>query len=85
MAKLPELWFELLDLPRYSPDLSPSDFVLFPHLKIALRKKRFSLHEEAINFLNNYFAVNNSEYYLDGLQKWEHPCPESVELLEVYV
>ncbi|GFY25144.1 histone-lysine N-methyltransferase SETMAR [Trichonephila clavipes] len=36
MAKIPELRFELLDHPSYSPDLAPSNFFLFPHLKIAL-------------------------------------------------
>ena len=41
MAKIYELRFELLDLPPYSPDLAPSDFFLFPHLKIALGRQRF--------------------------------------------
>ena len=69
MAKIHELRFELLDHPPYSPDLAPSDFFLFPHLKIALGRKRFSSNQDAITFLNNYFAVKNAEYYLDGLQR----------------
>ena len=36
MAKIHELQFELLDHPPHSPDLAPSEFFLFPHLKIAL-------------------------------------------------
>ncbi|GFW82721.1 histone-lysine N-methyltransferase SETMAR [Trichonephila clavipes] len=36
MAKIHELRFELLDHPPYSPDLAPSNFFLFPHLKIPL-------------------------------------------------
>ena len=39
----------------YSPDLAPSDFFLFPQLKIALGGQRFSSKEEAITFVNNYF------------------------------
>ncbi|GFU84081.1 histone-lysine N-methyltransferase SETMAR [Trichonephila clavipes] len=35
MAKINELWFELVDHQPYSPDLAPSDLFLFYHLKIA--------------------------------------------------
>ena len=79
MAKIHELRFELLDHPSYSPDLAPSDFFLFPHLKIALGGQRFSSNKEAITFVNNYFAKKNAEYYLDGLQKWEHRGEKCVE------
>lgn len=33
IAKITELKYELLQHPAYSPDLAPSDFWLFPHLK----------------------------------------------------
>ena len=69
MAKIHELRLELLDHPPYSPDLAPSDFFLFPHIRIALGGQRFSSNEEAITFVNNYFAEKNAEYYLDGLQR----------------
>ncbi|GFV41676.1 histone-lysine N-methyltransferase SETMAR [Trichonephila clavipes] len=36
MTKIHKLRFELLDHPPYSRDLAPSDFFLFPRLKIAL-------------------------------------------------
>src|SRR5436189_5963504 len=65
MAKIHELRFELLDHAPYSPDLAPSDFFLFPQLKFALGGQRFSSNEEAITFVNNYFAEKNAEYYLD--------------------
>ena len=61
MARIHELRFELLDHPPYSPDLAPSDFFFFPHLKIALGGKRFSSNEGAITFVNNYFAEKNPE------------------------
>ncbi|GFW24983.1 histone-lysine N-methyltransferase SETMAR [Trichonephila clavipes] len=72
MAKIHELWFELLDHPLYSPDLAPSDFFLVHHLKIALGGQRFSSNEEAITLVNKYFAEKSAEYYLDVLQRWEH-------------
>ncbi|GFU70146.1 histone-lysine N-methyltransferase SETMAR [Trichonephila clavipes] len=69
MVKTHKLQFELLDHPSYSPDLAPINFFLFPHLKIALGGQRFSLNEEAITFVNNYFAEKNAEYYLVRLQR----------------
>lgn len=50
-VKIFELRFELLNHPPYSPDLSPSDFFSFPHLKIALEWHRFSSNE------NNHLRV----------------------------
>ena len=85
MAKINELRFELLDHPPYSPDLAPSDSFLFPHLKIAPGGQRFSSNEEAITFVNNYFAEKNAEYSLDGLQRWEHRWEKCVELQEYCV
>ena len=85
MAKIHELRFELLDHPPYSPDLAPSDFFLLPHLKTALGGQRFSSNEEAIIFVNNYFAEKNAEYYSDGLKRWEHRWEKCVELQGDYV
>jgi len=36
MGKLRDLHYELLEHPPYSPDLAPSDFCLFPILKLFL-------------------------------------------------
>ena len=71
IAKIHKLRFQLLDHQPYSPDLASSDFFLSPHHKTALLGQRFSLNEETITFVNNYFAGKNSEYYLDGLQRRE--------------
>jgi histone-lysine N-methyltransferase SETMAR len=56
MAKIHELWFELLDHPPYSPDLALSDFFVFPQLKNALGGQRFLSNEEAIPFMNSCLA-----------------------------
>ncbi|GFV80980.1 mariner Mos1 transposase [Trichonephila clavipes] len=85
MAKIHELQFELLDHPPYSPDLAPGDFFLFPHLKIVLGRQRFLSNEEAITFVNNYFAEKSAGYYLDGLQRWEPRWEKCVELQGDYV
>jgi len=41
IGKLRDLHYELLEHPPYSPDLAPSDFFLFPKLKLFLAGQRF--------------------------------------------
>ena len=41
IGKLRDLRYELLKHPPYSPDLAPSDFSLFPKLKLFLAGQRF--------------------------------------------
>ena len=48
MAKLHELYFELLLHPFYSPDLPPSDYWLFVDLKRMLQGKRLGFNDEVI-------------------------------------
>ena len=52
---------------------------------IIIRPKHFSSNEEAITFVNNYFAEKNAEYYFDGLQRWKHRWEKCVELQGDYV
>ncbi|GFX83133.1 histonelysine Nmethyltransferase SETMARlike [Trichonephila clavipes] len=85
MPKFHELQIELLDHSPYSPDLAPSNFFLFPHLKIVHGGQRISPNQEAITFVNNYFAMKNVEYYLDGSQRGEHGWEKCVELQGDYV
>jgi histone-lysine N-methyltransferase SETMAR len=61
MGKLRDLHYELLEHPFYSPDLAPSDFCLFPKLKLFLAGHRFSSNQEAIPAVEGYFAhlMNN--------------------------
>lgn len=85
MAKIYELHFELLDHPPYSPDLAPSDFFLFPNLKVSLAGQRFSSDEEAIAYVNDYFEEKNVNYYLEGLKKLEHRWNKCIDLKGDYV
>ncbi|CAK1601254.1 unnamed protein product [Parnassius mnemosyne] len=87
MAKIHKLRFELLDHPPYSSDLAPRDLFYFTCLKISLGGQRFSSNEEAITYVNNYFAGKNAEYYLDGLEqdRWEHRWEKCVEVQGDYV
>lgn len=68
MAKINQCHFELIDHPPYSSDQVPSDYLLFPKLKVWLREQRFSSNE-VIQSVNAYFVEQDAIYYLDGL-KW---------------
>jgi histone-lysine N-methyltransferase SETMAR len=59
MEKLRDLQYELLEHPSYSPDLAPSDFCLFPKLKLFLAGQRFASNQEAIAAVEGYFADLN--------------------------
>jgi histone-lysine N-methyltransferase SETMAR len=56
MGKLRDLHYELLKHPPYSPDLAPSDFYLFPKLKLYLAGQCFSSNQEVITAVEGYFA-----------------------------
>jgi len=59
MGKLRDLHYELLEHSPYSPDLAPSDFSLFPKLKLFLAGQRFSSSQEAIAAVEGYFASDS--------------------------
>jgi len=63
-----------LEHPPYSPDLAPSDFYLFPKLKLFLAGQRFSSNQEAIAAVEGYFADLMKNHYRDGImaleQRW---------------
>ena len=55
-GKLRDLHHELLEHLPYSPRLAPSDFCLFPKLKLFLAGQRFSSNQEANAAVEGYFA-----------------------------
>jgi len=72
MGKLRNLHYQLLEHPLYSPDLAPSDFCLFPKLKLFLAGERFSSNQEATAALEVYFADLTKNHYRDGKMALEH-------------
>ena len=69
---LRDLPFELLEHPPSSPDLAPSDFYLFPKLKLFLAGQRFSSNQEAIAAVEGYFADLTKNHYRDGIMALQH-------------
>jgi histone-lysine N-methyltransferase SETMAR len=66
-GKLRDLHYELLEHPPYSPDLAPSDFYLFPKLKLFLAGQRSSSNQEAIVAVEWYFADLMKNHYSEGI------------------
>ncbi|GBM81102.1 hypothetical protein AVEN_235557-1 [Araneus ventricosus] len=57
------LEWERLDRSVYSPDLAPSDFLLFPALKSVLWECHFRSNEEVKNFLSSLGIYSLRIYY----------------------
>ena len=86
MGKLRDLHYELLEHPSYSPDLAPSDFCLFPKLKLFLAGQRFIFpNQEAIAAVEGYFAGLTKNHYRDGIMALEHRWNKCISLKGDYV
>jgi histone-lysine N-methyltransferase SETMAR len=66
--------------PPYPLDLPPSDFYLFPKLKLFLAGQRFSSNEEAIAVVERYFADLTKNHYRDGIMALEHRWNKCISL-----
>ena len=74
------LGFQCLDHPPYSPDLAPSDYHLFPGLKIQLKGHHFLSDAEVIAAAETWLDGQPSEFFLSGLQKLQQRTKKSIEL-----
>jgi len=75
----------LLEHPPYSPDLAPSDFCLYPKLKLFLAGQRFSSNQEAIAAVEGYFADLTKNHHRDRIMSLEHRCNKCISLKGDYV
>ena len=82
--KKDELGFESLPHPRYSPDLAPSDYYLFPNLKRWLCRKRFESNKEVEWEKEGYFGRFDKSYYLEGIEKLNDRWNRCIELKREY-
>jgi histone-lysine N-methyltransferase SETMAR len=72
MGKLRDLHYEFLEHPLYSPDVAPSDFCLFPKLKLFLAGQRFSSNQEVTATVEGYFADLTKNQHRNGILALEH-------------
>ena len=59
----------ILDHPPYSPNLAPSDFHLFLHLKKHLAGKKFDDDDEVQEEVMTWFKGPAADFYDSGKQK----------------
>jgi histone-lysine N-methyltransferase SETMAR len=83
MGKLRDLHYELLEHPPYSPDLAPSEFYIFPKLKLFLGSQGFSSNQEATAAVDEYFADFTKKR--DEIMALEHRWNKCISLKEDYV
>ena len=80
MRKLRDLHYELLKHPPYSPNSAPSDFCLFPKLKLFLAGQSFSSNQKTIAAVEGYFADLTKNLYRDGIMALEHRWNKYISL-----
>lgn len=61
--------WEQLDHPPYSPDLAPSDFHLFLHLKKHLAGERHDDDDGVKTAVLQWLTIQAADFYEDGMQK----------------
>jgi len=61
--------WEQMDHPPYSPDLAPSDYHLFPHLKNFLGGQRFDDDHDLKDAVQKWLTSQAATFYEEGKQK----------------
>ena len=61
--------WEQIDHPAYSPDLGPSDFHLFLHLKQFLGGKQFDDNDHLKDAVQKWLTLQAVAFYEEGIQK----------------
>lgn len=84
-AALHEAGFEQLAHPAYSPDLAPSDFYLFRHLKAHLRGQRFENDNDVCHAAEAFFESQTSSWFMSGMQMLEHRYEKCISVRGDYV
>lgn len=84
-AALHSAGFQQLPHPAYSPDLAPSDFYLFRHLKAHLRGQRFGDDNEVCQATEAFFESKSPSWYLSGMQMLEHRFEKCISVNGDYI
>ena len=80
-----ECGYELLLYPPYSPDLTPTDFYLFPVLKEHLSGTHFSSDSDVIVSVDVFLQGQNELFYKTGIQKLQKLWNKCIEVGRDYV
>jgi histone-lysine N-methyltransferase SETMAR len=85
VGKLKDMHYELLQHSPYFPDLAPSDFCLFPKLKLFLAGQLFSSNQEETVAVERHFADLTKNHCRDGIMALEHSRNKCISLKGDYV
>jgi len=85
MAAIRKCGFELLSQPPYSPDLASSDYHVFRSLKDLLRGQSFGGDEEVIRMINDWFELQDKQFFVDGVNSLAHRWEKRVVLEGDYI
>lgn len=87
---LTTLRWEVLPHPAYSPDLSPTNYHLNRSIENALKGKQFHSIEEVRNWVDEFLASKDQQFYSDGIhqlpQKWQQALDSNGDYFDwIYV
>ena len=68
MAVIHHCGFKLVEHPRYSPDLAPSNFHLFPKLKTAISGTHFQSDDDVIHAVDDFLNGQEKDFFKSGIE-----------------
>lgn len=77
--------FQILPHPPYSPDLAPSDYHLFRHMKKALRGKSFSSNQEVMTAAEEWCNSQPTDFFLTGIRALKDRYQKCIDVDGGYV
>ena len=77
--------YELKPHPACSPDLAPSDFLLFPNLKKDIRGLHFRSDEEVVTAVEEWINGKDPDFFSSGLMVLEHRWSKCITLEGSYI
>ena len=84
-AAIRECKFKQLNHPPYSPDLAPSDYYLFQHLKSQLRGTRFRDDDELKAAAQAWFEDQIDDFYFKGTDCLKEKWAKCIEVKGDYI
>lgn len=85
MNKLKQFDWELISYREFFPDLSPSDYFLFPNLKRWLQRKRFYTNIQIRRGIHNHFNELDDLFFRSGVQMLKDRWNKCISLNGDYV